>query len=67
MYYFIGFILFIVIISLLIIIKFSKRRKLSVSAKKHLEKLFIKIKSSNSSKEKIIDFDKLYHKILLEL
>jgi len=47
---------------------FSKKsKKLTNNQKKEIIKIFNKIKKSKSNKEKIIDFDKLYHKILLDL
>ncbi len=51
-----------------VIYKFSKKKKLPEKQKKEFIRLFKSIKSpSNSDKQKIIDYDKLYHKILLAL
>ncbi len=67
MYYFLIFFLFFFLFSFFLILKFSKRKKLNSKTKIFLEKIFSNIKNSESSRQKIIDFDKLYHKILLEL
>ena len=63
-YIFLGIIIFAIII---ILIFRKKKKKLDASQKEEIIKYFIKIKKSSSNKEKIIDFDKLYHKILLDL
>ena len=47
-----------------IILKFSKKKKLSEADKKELKNIFKNIKVNKSDKEKLIDYDKLYHKIL---
>lgn len=47
-----------------IILKFSKKKKLSEDDKKELKNIFKNMKTSKSDKEKLIDYDKLYHKIL---
>lgn len=47
-----------------IILKFSKKKKLSEADKKELKNIFKNMKTSKSDKEKLIDYDKLYHKIL---
>ena len=47
-----------------IILKFSKKKKLSEADKKELKKIFKNMKVNKSDKEKLIDYDKLYHKIL---
>lgn len=47
-----------------IILKFSKKKKLSEADKKELKNIFKNMKTSKSEKEKLIDYDKLYHKIL---
>ena len=61
-------ILLVVIIALVILFIFrNKKRKLTINQKKEITRFFNNIKKSKSNKEKIIDFDKLYHKILLEL
>lgn len=49
------------------VIKLSIKKKISKQRKVYLNKLFKKISVKTSSKEKIIDYDKLYHKILLEM
>lgn len=49
------------------VIKLSIKKKIPKQRKVYLNKLFKKISVKTSSKEKIIDYDKLYHKILLEM
>ena len=50
-----------------IILKFSKKKKLSEADKKELKNIFKNMKVSKSDKEKLIDYDKLYHKILQKI
>lgn len=51
-----------------VVLKYSKKKKLTEKQKKEFKKLFKSIKSPhNNPKEQIIDYDKLYHKILLAL
>lgn len=47
-----------------IILKFSKKKKLSEADKKELKNIFKNMNVNKSDKEKLIDYDKLYHKIL---
>ena len=47
-----------------IILKFSKNKKLSEDDQKELKNIFKNMKVNKSDKEKLIDYDKLYHKIL---
>jgi len=61
------FIIFIILAIVILFIFRNKKKKLSANSKKEITRFFNKIKKSSSNKEKIIDFDKLYHKILLEL
>jgi hypothetical protein len=67
MNYLLIFILVVFIFWIFLMLKFSKNKKLWSQIKKELEKNFKYIKSSTSSKERVTDFDKLYHKILLKL
>jgi len=61
-------IIWIIILAIIIIFIFrNKKKKLYSNQKKEIIKLFNRIKKSSSNKEKIIDFDKLYHKVLLDL
>jgi len=61
-------IIWIIILALIILFIFrNKKKKLTTSQKKEITRFFNKIKKSKSNKEKIIDFDKLFHKILIEL
>ncbi len=57
----------IFIIWLFILFKFKKRYKISPIKKTFFNKQLKTIINLNSYKEQIIDIDKLYHKILLEL
>lgn len=50
-----------------VVIKFSRKKKMSDEKRKHFHTLLKRIIRSVSSKEKIVDMDKLYHKILLAL
>ena len=65
MIYIIWIIIFLALIILFIFR--NKKKKLTTSQKKEITRFFNKIKKSKSNKEKIIDFDKLFHKILIEL
>jgi hypothetical protein len=67
--FYIALIFFISIICfwITIVLKFSKKRKLTRERRKFFEKHLKQISIKLSSKEKIIDYDKLYHKILLDL
>jgi hypothetical protein len=56
-----------VILGIFLILKFSKWKKLTSSQKLLILKNYKQILASNDVKHQIIDFDKLYHKILLEL
>lgn len=66
-YLIIWFVISIFSFALFTILKFSKRKKLSKEKKDSLNKLFKEISLKNSTKEKIIDYDKLYHKVLIEM
>ncbi|MDD3794157.1 MAG: hypothetical protein PHI37_05055 [Candidatus Gracilibacteria bacterium] len=66
-YLIIGFVISIFSFAVFTILRFSKRKKLSKEKKDSLNKLFKEISLKNSTKEKIIDYDKLYHKVLLEM
>ena len=61
------FITFLILAIFLLFIFRNKKKKLTAIQKKEITRFFNKIKKSSSNKEKIIDFDKLYHKILQEL
>ena len=59
---------FIIILALFLLFIFrNKKKKLTSSQKKEIITFFNKIKKSRSNNEKIIDFDKLYHRILKDL
>jgi len=66
-----NYILFIIVVIfflwIFIVLKYLKKKKLDKSDKKEILKFFSIIKNKKSSKEKIIDYDKLYHRILLKL
>jgi len=63
-YYIVTF--FILALILLFIFR-AKKKKLTASQRKYIIKIFNNIKKIKSKKEMLIDFDKLYHKILLDL
>lgn len=67
LYYFLFLILSIFIVYLLYYFLFGNKYNLSKNKKLYFQKIFNKIQLNNSSKEIIIETDKLYHKILLEL
>lgn len=67
MQYFIIFLVFIVLLWIFLILKFSKKRWLSQSKKNLLLKKLKQYSKIESPKEKIVDYDKLYHQILLWL
>lgn len=57
----------IIILWIVLVVKFSKWKKLSSDQARFILKNYNKIIVNNDSKHRIIDFDKLYHKILIEL
>lgn len=63
----IAILLSVLIFWITLIFKFSKKKKLSVEQIKTFLKYFRQISKKISPKEQIIDFDKLYHKVLLWL
>ena len=65
--YFLVIFICVIFLWLFIIFKFSKKRKIDLKEKEKILKNFNNIKKLSSNKEKIIDYDKLYHKILLDL
>jgi len=65
--YIVIFLFFIVIFWIFLIFKFSKNKKLSKDNINFFKKNIEFINKINSKKEQIIDYDKIYHKILLEL
>lgn len=69
LYTYIIIIFFISLISyaFFTVIRLSIKKKIPKQRKAYLNKLFKDISIKNSSKEKIIDYDKLYHKILIEM
>lgn len=56
-----------IIYAITVVIKYSRKKKMSAEKRKHFQTLFKRIVRWVSSKEKIVDMDKLYHKILLAL
>ena len=62
-----GFFLLILFLGIFIIIKFSKKKRISDEKISFFKVKINQIKAFNSWKEQIIDYDKLYHKILQEL
>ena len=63
---YIIFFVLVIIIWIILIIKFTKKYKISSEKIVFFNKQLKRILSSESHKEQIIDIDKLYHKVLLE-
>lgn len=66
-YLLIWFFISLVCYALITVIKFSIKKKIPKQRKAYLNKLFKDVSIKQWSKEKIIDYDKLYHKILIEM
>jgi len=66
-YIIIWFFISLISYALFTVIKLSIKKKIPKQKKAYLNKLFKDISIKNWSKEKIIDYDKLYHKILIEM
>lgn len=66
-YFAIAFWIWVFVFWISVILKHSRKKKLSDEKLRKLLKYFKKINIKTSYKEKIIDYDKLYHKTLLEL
>jgi len=64
MYLALGFFVILMIYGIVTVMKFSKKRKLDSKQLQHFKTLLQKIQRGVSTKEKIVDMDKLYHKIL---
>ena len=64
---FLWIVIFITLFWIVLIISFSKKSKLDRDFKNKVEQKIKKIKKINSSKELIIDYDKIYHGILQNL
>lgn len=58
---------FLFVIFSLFIAKNWFKRKLTKKERRHFKKIFLNIWKLKSAKEQIIEYDKLYHKILLAL
>lgn len=67
LYIILWFSIFIIFIAVFILFKFRyKKTKISSWKKEFFNKNIKRVKRAISNKEKIIEFDKIYHKILLE-
>ena len=66
MYIYIIFFVIVILIWIFLILKFTKRYKISASRISFFNTHLKRIIANWSYKEQIIDIDKLYHKILLE-
>lgn len=68
-YFFIAIFLFLSVIFfwISIIIKTSRKKRLTLDRRRYYKKILKQISSNISSKEKIIDYDKMYHKVLIDL
>ena len=62
--FFLSFVAFVIVLGVFLVFKYTRKKKLSDAKKKIFLKNFHRIKILSSSKEKIIDFDKLYHQLL---
>ena len=62
--FFLSFVAFIVVLGVFLVFKYTRKKKISDYKKKIFIKNFNTIIRLKSSKEKIIDFDKLYHQLL---
>jgi hypothetical protein len=67
LYIALGFFAILMIYAIFTVVKFSRKTKMSTEKRKHFITLLHRISRGISSKEKIVDMDKLYHKILLAL
>lgn len=67
MYLALWFFVILFIYAIFMVVKFSKKRKLSNQEIAQLKILLQRIQRWVSTKEKIVDMDKLYHKILKQL
>lgn len=68
-YFYIILIFFIIIVFIwiILILKFTKKKTLNKLQKSNLKKLLKEINLTKENRQKIIDYDKLYHKILREM
>ncbi len=67
MKYIIFWFLIIIILAVFVILKFSKNKKLDNSKIEFYQKKLRQVSLDNDKKHQIIDFDKFYHKILLDI
>ena len=63
---YIIFFIIVILIWIFLILKYTKKTWISKEKVKFFNSHLIRIVANGSSKEQIIDIDKLYHKILLE-
>ena len=67
LYVALWFFVIFMIYAITVVMKYSRKKKLSPEKLKHFQTLLKRILRGISSKEKIVDMDKLYHKILIAL
>lgn len=63
----IVFFLSVLLFWISIIIKISKKKNLNIERKRYYKKIIKQLSVNLSNKEKIIDYDKTYHKVLQDL
>lgn len=57
----------LMIYSIITVIKYSRKKKISTEKRKHFAVILKRISRGISSREQLVDMDKLYHKILIAL
>jgi hypothetical protein len=67
LYLALGIFVIFMIYGVTTVIRFSRTKKMSVDKRKHFDTLLKRISRGVSSREQIVDMDKLYHKILIGL
>jgi hypothetical protein len=67
LYLALGIFVIFMIYGITTVIKFSRTKKMSGEKRKHFDTLLKRISRGVSSREQIVDMDKLYHKILMAL
>lgn len=59
--------MFVILFAFALLIIFWNKKTLDNKSKIYFKKILLEISNKNSYKEQIIEYDKLYHKILIEL
>lgn len=66
LYFVIWFFIAVILIASFVVFKYSRKTWLNKQKKDFFKKNIKRMKINSSSKEKIIEYDKIYHKILQE-